>query len=389
MNHGAAIEWAERMVESLRGRAVETETLRQLPDTTITEALEADVFKMLVPQSLGGHGLDLRTVAQVTRILAHGCMSSAWTISFLTLHNWFIARGPRGLQEAVFAERPFALIPCPLAPTGHADPIEGGYVLNGRWQWATGVQHGDWVMVNSLIEREGAVPEGRFCLVPIDEVEIVDTWHTSGMRGTGSNDVVVTDVFVPEVHTVAMADLRGDNPPGALLTDDPFVGFPFTPVLTLVAAAPALGGAEAAVDHYRDYIKGRVLPYSPGDRQVEQPASQIRLAEALATVRAARLMWEDAIDRVTTSSQSGEILGPVDRGRLRLASAYVVRQALHAVDIIVEGAGASVHFMDSPIGRIHRDLVTLKGHVVYDWDRAAQLAGKIEAGIEPALTDML
>jgi 3-hydroxy-9,10-secoandrosta-1,3,5(10)-triene-9,17-dione monooxygenase len=389
VNHEHTLAWAAGMVEPLRARASDTESLRKLPEGTINDALDADLFKMLVPEHLGGHGLDLRTIAQTTRTLAHGCMSSAWTLSFLVLHNWFVARGPRELQEAVFADRSFALIPCPLAPTGTGVPTDGGYVLTGRWQWATGVQHGDWVMVNSMVERDGEAPEGRFCLLRIDEVEVIDTWHTSGMRGTGSNDVVVDGVFVPEAQTIAAADLRGDHPPGALLCDDPFVAFPFTPVLTLVAAAPALGGAEAAVDHYREYIKNRVLPYSPGDRQVEQQASQIRLAEALATVHAARLVWEDAIEQVTATYRSGGSISRNKRGRLRLATAYTVRQSLHAVSIIVEGAGASVHFTDSDIGRIHRDLVTLKGHVVYDWDRAAQLAGKIEAGIEPLVTDML
>ncbi len=389
MNHDDALTWAQGMVETLAARAAETEQLRQLPDATIADAVDADMMPMLVPESLGGHGLDLSTLAQTTRRLAHGCVSSAWTLSFLILHNWFVARGPKAVQDTVFAERPWAMIPCPLAPTGVAEPAKGGFVLTGRWQWATGVQHGDWVMVNSLIECDGEPPESRFCLLPIEQVEVVDTWHTSGMRGTGSNDVVVNGVFVPEGQTILAADLRGDSPPGAALSDDPFVGFPFTPVLTIVASAPAIGGAEAAVDHYREYIRDRVLPYSPGDRQIEQPASQIRLAEALATVQAARLMWDDAIDRVTDIYRSGGVLERTERGRFRLATAYAVRQSLHAVSIIVEGAGASVHFADSPIGRINRDLTTLKGHVVYDWDRAAQLAGKIEAGIEPLVTDML
>ncbi|MGI9595241.1 MAG: acyl-CoA dehydrogenase family protein [Acidimicrobiales bacterium] len=389
MTHDEALSWAETMVAPLADRAVETERLRQLPAATMQDALDADIFKMVVPRELGGWGLGLRTLVEVPRILAHGCMSSAWTLSFLMLHNWFIARGSKELQDDIFSARPFALIPCPLAPTGKAVPAEGGYVLTGRWQWATGVQHGDWVMVNAIIERDGAQPETTFCLVPIDDIEIVDVWQTAGMRGTGSNDVVADGLFVPHHRTISGQDLRGDDPPGAQLSPNPFIGYPFTPVLTLVASAPALGGAEAAVDHFRHYIRGRVLPYSPGDRQVEQPASQVRLAEAVATVRAARLVWEDALNRVIETYESGGRLTPAERGRFRLATAHTVRLSLQTVNIIIEGAGASVHFTDSPLGRIHRDLVTLKGHVVYDWDRAAQLAGKLEVGIEPLPTDML
>jgi len=387
--HDELVAWAESMVQPLRDRATEAEQIRQLPPATVAEALDADIFKAVVPTEFGGFGLGLQTLTQVPRILAHGCMSSAWTLSFLMLHNWFIARGARELQDDVFSTRGFALIPCPLAPTGTATHVEGGYRITGRWQWATGVQHGDWVMVNTLIHNEDGPPEATFCVVPIEEITVEDVWHTSGMRGTGSNDVVAEDLFVPEHRTLGFGDLRGDEPPGASLSSDQFVRYPFTPVLCLVASAPALGGAEAAVDLFRDYIRGRTLPYSPGHRQVEQPASQVRLAEAVATVRAARLVWEDALNEVISVYESGGVLSRVDRGRFRLATAHVVRLSLQTMNIIIEGAGASVHFVDSHLGRINRDLVTLKGHVVYDWDRAAQLAGKLEAGLEPAPTDML
>ncbi len=389
MDHDQAVAWARSMVAPLAERAAETERLRELPAATMDDAMAADIFKLVIPREHSGWGLGLRTLTSVPRILAHGCVSSAWTLSFLMLHNWFIARGPKEAQDDVFATRPFALIPCPLAPTGTATPTDGGYEVSGRWQWATGVQHGDWVMVNTIIQRGDGPPETTFCLLPIDDVEVVDVWQTAGMRGTGSNDVVADAVFVPTHRTIAGQDLRGPEPPGAARSADPFVRYPFTPVLTLVASAPALGGAEAAVDHFRTYIQNRVLPYSLGDRQVEQPASQVRLAEALATVRSARLVWDDAVERVIDAAESGRQLDPVERGGLRLATAHTVRLALQTLHIIVEGAGASVHFTDSPIGRIHRDLVTLKGHVVYDWDRATQLAGKLEAGLDPAPTDML
>lgn len=388
MNHDELMAWAASMVEPLSNRAYEASQLRQLPQATIDDAEAAGLFKMLVPSHVGGWGLGLRSLTDSTRVLARGCVSSGWTLSFLVLHNWFIARGAKALQDDVFGERPYALIPCPLAPTGTGIAVDGGYEITGRWQWATGVQHGDWVMVNAMIEGDDG-PVSTFCLAPIDDIEVVDVWHTSGMRGTGSNDVVADKLFVPAHRTITSADLRADEPPGAAIHPEPFVRYPLTPVLTAVAAAPALGGAEAAVDEFRSYIKTRVLPYSLGDRQVEQPASQIRLAEALATVRAARLVWQDAIDRVCDVYDAGGTIDRAARGRFRLAAAHTVRSSLDAVNIVMEGAGASVHFENSPLQRIQRDLITIKGHVVYDWDRAAQLAGKLELGIEPALTDML
>lgn len=388
MTHDEAVIWAEGMVPALVSRASEAEQLRELPQATIDEVTASGAFRLLVPSDLGGWGLGLRSITEMTRAMAHGCMSSAWTISFLMLHNWFVARGPKVLQDDLWAERPYVVMPCPLAPTGTATPVSGGYNMTGRWQWATGVQHADWVMVNTLVVRDGD-PESRYCLAPLSDVTVDDVWHTSGMRGTGSNDIVADQVFVPEHRTMAAADFRGDQPPGASVRSDPFVRYPLTPVLVLVAASPALGGAEAAVDLFREHMRERLLPYSAGERQSEQPASHVRLAEALATVRAARLVWQNAIDDVSDIYDGGGQLTRHERSRYRLAAAHTVRLSLQAVNIVLEGAGASVFFEDSPLGRIHRDLVTIKGHVVYDWDRAAQLVGKLEVGLEPGPTDML
>lgn len=389
-SHDDAVAWAESMVEPLAARAREAEEMRRVPQATIDDCNAVDAFALVSPAAVGGHGLGFRSLTEVTRVLAHGCMSSAWTISFLMLHNWFVARSPQALQDRVFAGATHAMVPCPLAPTGTAVPVDGGYRITGRWSWGTGVMHANWVMVNTMVQRgPDDPPESRFCIVPIDEVTVDDIWHTSGMRGTGSNDVVAQDVFVPEECTVLATDLRNDGPPGAAIHPDPWTGYAFTPVLCMVAATPALGGAEAAVDHFRDLAKERVLPYSVGDRQAEQQGSQIRLSDARSTVRAAALVWKDAIDTICDTYDAGGTIERADRGPLRLAAAHVVKLSRQAVTTAAEGAGASVYFSDSPLQRIQRDIETLKGHVVYDWDRVAVLAGKLELGAEPLLTDML
>jgi 3-hydroxy-9,10-secoandrosta-1,3,5(10)-triene-9,17-dione monooxygenase len=389
--HEDAMTWAESMVPALADRAAQAEQLREVPRETMDECEAVDAFALVVPERSGGHGLEFRSLTEIGRILAHGCMSSAWTVTFLMLHNWFIARGPKEFQDAIWSDKTHAMIPAPLAPTGTARPVDGGYLITGRWQWATGVMHADWVMVNCLIDRgDGGPPEGLFCMAPIEDVTVDDVWHTSGMRGTGSNDVVADDLFVPDVLTLAGADLRGDDGvPGAAIHPEPFISYPMTPVLVNVAAAPALGGAEAAVDGFRDIARARVLPYSMGQRQADFAGTQIRLSDARATVRAARLVWRDSIDRLSDTYDSGGQIQREDRGEFRLAAAHVVRLSRSAVNTALEGAGASVYFEDSPLQRIQRDIETIKGHVVYDWDRAAQLAGKLELGAEAAPTDML
>lgn len=395
MSHDEVLAWAEGMVPVLAERAAEAEELRALPEATIADCDAAGIWLLVVPPDRGGYGHGLRTLCEMSRILAHGCMSTAWTVSFLTLHNWFVYRASEGTQAAVLGDRPYVRMASPLAPGGHAEVAEGGYRLSGTWAWASGVVHSDWVSVMSFVAPPpgapaGAGPVARVFLLPVDQVDVLDVWHTSGMRGTGSHEVRVDGLFVPEAHTMTLDALRGEEPPGALLRPDrPFLRYPMSPVLCLYAAATAVGGAEAAVDGFRDLISRRVLAHSVGDRQIDQPTSQARLGQARAAVRASRAVWREAIAELTDAYESGHPIPREQRGGFRLAAANAVRLAREAVDICATGSGASQYHEAVPFQRIERDLAVLKGHVVYDWDRVTRLAGSLELGLPPGPTDLL
>ena len=389
LTHEQLIDWAEAMVPRLAERAADAERLRAIPAATLAECDAVDLWSLVMPQSRGGHGLGLRSLCEMSRTLAHGCASTAWTVSFLTLHNWFVRRATPEVQQAVFAGASSIRMATPLAPAGQAVPVAGGYVLDGRWQWATGILHADWVAVMALVVAEDRPRAPRVFLAPVGDVEILDVWHTSGMRATGSHDVAAHGLFVPDNHTMEVDHLRGEDPPGSHHDADPFLRYPMSAVLTLYAAATVVGAAEAAVDQFRDLMARRILAHSPGDRQVDQPTSQARLAEARATVRACRLVWADAIDRLCRTYDAGLSIPREQRGEFRLAAAHAVRLGREAVEIASLGIGASVYFTDQPFQRIERDLAMLKGHVVYDWDRVTQLAGRLELGLPAAPSDLL
>ena len=207
------------------------------------EVREADLFRAVVPTSLGGHGLGLDALAQGTRVMAHGCPASAWTISFLMLHGWLLAKFPAAGRDVLFADGPVVLAPAPLAPTGTVTVDGDGYRLSGRWEWATGIAHADWVIVHAVqTEPEFTT---MFLAVPRVEVEVDDVWFTSGMRATGSNTVRIEDRFVPAELTVpARSMLDGTDP----LAGDGMARHPVPSVLALVAAAPrgrGRGGGRA------------------------------------------------------------------------------------------------------------------------------------------------
>jgi alkylation response protein AidB-like acyl-CoA dehydrogenase len=376
---------AADLVPLLVRDAEQAEEERRVTDAVMAAADERGLFALAVPRAHGGLGLGLEPLAQLTRLLGTGCPASAWTISFLVLHNGLLARCSEALQAEVFAGRGYALLPAPLAPTGTLTPVEGGWELRGRWEWATGVNHADWVMVNALEVGADAIAP-RFAVLPIDEVEVDDVWFTSGMRATGSNTVRVEGVVVPAHRTIAMADMVEARPaaPGHDLGR-----YPLMPALALIAAAPALGAAEAAVDAYADRLRERVLAYTLGEKAVDQPAAQIRLATALADVRAAGAVFDDAIARLDAAVDAPGGATTSDRMAARLAAANVVRMSRDVIGHVCAGAGASVYFSRSPLQRLQRDVEVLKGHVIFDWDRTAELAGRIELGLEVRPTDLV
>jgi len=171
--------------------------------------------------------------------------------------------------------------------------------------------------------------------------------------------------------------------------DDLLDPLPLMSVLALVAAAPALGAAEASLDLFTTRMRDRVLAYTLGDRQADQPAARIRLADATAEVTAAAALWSGAVSNLADAATTDDGVTVEDRGSARLAAAATVRMSRHAISTICEGSGASVYAEDSPLQRIQRDVEVLKGHVVFDWDRSAELAGRIALGMELAPTDMV
>ena len=378
------LERVDAMVPRLTERAAEAETLRRLPDATLREADEAGFLGMLTPRRWGGAGAEIADFLEATRRLARGCASSGWTLSFLSLHCWLLCKFDPRLQEELFASGATPLAPAPLAPTGVAERFGGGFRVRGRWEWATGVLHSDWVIVTGMDREAGP----RFCVLPRAEVEVEDVWHVSGMAATGSNVVVVRDAFVPEHRTLEAWRIKMGQTPGEALHAGTNVGWPMVQTLTLVAATPALGAAEAALDAFRVRMAAKMQAYGV-QKQMEVPATHLRCGEALAAVRAAHLVWQDAIRTLERIGPQGPAAANEDLAAIRLAAADIVRLANHAANVLSAAAGGSSSFLSSPLQRQLRDLQVMRGHVMFDFDRAAQAAGKVALGVETIPTDLL
>jgi alkylation response protein AidB-like acyl-CoA dehydrogenase len=376
---------AEKLVPNVAARAREAEELRRVPDATIAEFTAADFWRALTPRRFGGLELPFPVVPQVGQEIGRGCISSAWVLTFLMMHGWLLAMFCEETQAEVFGKRGYGLAPGALSPTGRAVPVEGGYRLSGRWSWATGVMHSDWVLVTGI--PEGEMP--RMMLLPIGDVQVDDVWHTDGMRATGSNDIVARDVFVPERRTISFAELAEGRTPGAALHEGSLYRIPLVPMLCFTAASPALGGAHAALHHFDERMRSRVLAYSRGEAQKDAPSARIRLGRATARLRAATALFEETVGGLDETYRSGASFSRQERAACRLASAHVVAECKGIVNELCDGAGASIHHLDSPLNRIQRDLNTLSGHAVFDYDRAADLYSRVLLDVDVEPTDLL
>jgi alkylation response protein AidB-like acyl-CoA dehydrogenase len=378
----------DEFVARLAQRAAEAEELRRLPEATLADFRDSGLSRLLLPARYGGEQVPFSAILDPVRRMAHGCVSSAWTLGFYILHNWMLALFDERAQDEVFAGGP-VLCPAPLAPTGRGVPVEGGVRLTGRWSWATGIMAADWVMVGALCcpGAAGSATSGSddamypaLVLLPADQVRVEDVWHTAGMRATGSNDVVIDDVFVPEHRLVKVTDIYAGTAPGAALYPSATYRWPMVPALALVAAMPALGAAEHVADVFADRLGERVLAYS-GVAQKQQPAAQIRLGDARVRLRALDGLLRDTVTTLETMVADGVRIPRAVRAKARVAAAHIVHESRSVIADLLESSGASVQFLTSPLQRAKRDVDVISGHVVFDYDVSRELAGALEVGV--------
>lgn len=364
-------------VTALADRAVEAEELRRLPADTVADFRASGLANLLLPARYGGRQADFPAILDPIRMMAHGCPSSAWTLGFYILHNWMLALFEERAQDEVFAAGP-VLCPAPLAPTGRGVPVDGGVRLTGRWSWATGVMDADWIMVGALCGADSEIYPA-LALLPMSDVEVLDVWHTAGMRATGSNDVVVTDVFVPEHRLAKVIDIYGGTAPGAALHDAATYRWPLVPALALVAAMPALGAAESVADLFARRLSERMLAYS-GVAQKDQPAAQIRLGDARVRLAALRALLDHTVAGIQDAMAGGAAVPRAHRASARAAAAHIVHESRSVIADLLAGAGASAQFLANPMQRAKRDVDVICGHVVFDYDVSRELAGACEVG---------
>jgi 3-hydroxy-9,10-secoandrosta-1,3,5(10)-triene-9,17-dione monooxygenase len=383
---GRYAEFCERargLVPALEGRAARAEELRQLPPETLRDLHETGLFRMLQPEALGGAELDFSALVDIGAILARGCASTAWNLTNLASHHWMLAMFPEAAQDRIWGEDRDALIASSfIFPAGRARSVPGGYLLSGRWSFSSGVDPSEWNMLAGIVEpAEGNPPDHRVFLLHRSQYEIIDTWHVSGLKGTGSNDVACTEAFVPEAMSVSANDLKGGPTPGSVRHPGALYRLPVFALFPLILSGVAVGIAEAAQAAYVGSIRDRASKYS-GAKLAELQSTQIRIGNAGARIDIARGAMLAICTEAMGDARQGRVPDFETKMRCRRDTALATLMCVEAVDLIAAGTGAQALYLDNPLQRQVRDAHAVAAHIAFSMDAAASAYGRAAMGID-------
>ena len=369
---------AQALRETIQKHRKETEESRGLAPQIVEGLIEAGLCRLVVPSSLGGYEVAPVRFVQTLEELASAEASVAW----IAWNNALPCFSARHLSEAprkeLFsdARRLFANS---TRPSGKAVVADGGFRVSGRWGLVSGCELADWIPVMCIV-IEGAgprmlapgMPETRMAYIPKGSYTILDTWYVGGLRGTGSHDIVVDDVFVSAEKTYSFLDPDRLNLPISRL--------PFGATMAGGCAAICLGMAQTALDTLLDLASSKKqVDQIPGLR--DRPGVQALVATAAAELDSARLLLHAALDDVWASCEHGSLVTPKQRVRLWGSALHATRKTKAVVTAVYEAAGVSALYVDCPIERIHRDIHAVAQHIILSpmW---LEEAGRVTLGLE-------
>lgn len=364
---------AHALAPTLAARADDMEAARRLPADLASMLAGQGFFRMVLPVEYGGLELRPSAIVGVLEALGTANASASWCVMIGATTALNAAYLPDHHARAIWAD-PLAITGGVFAPRGKAVMGDDGqYRVTGRWPWGSGSANCSWLVGGALVPREGLPPQARMMWFSRDQVELIDTWHTMGMRGTGSGDLAVTEALVPADRSVSLSD---DRP----RIDRPLYAFPAFGLLALSVAGVALGNARGAIEDLVALAGGKV-PTGSRRPLAEKPGTQLELAKAEALLRGARAGLLEATDSAWETAEQTGSLTVISRAGLRLAAAHAVRASADVCRAMHDLAGGTSVYDDCPIGRRFRDAHVATQHIMVA-PGALELAGRALLGIE-------
>ena len=371
-------EETERLASLAREQSADNEQARRLSEELVRGLREAGLMRAGAPAQLGALEAPPAVTLACAERIARGDASAGWCVSIACTSSLLAGWMPEpGAAEVLGSADDVAA--GVWAPRGRATPVDGGLRVSGRWAFCSGISHSDWLFAGCVVENgEGEDPQLRVVALPTGELEILDTWHTGGLRATASNDAVAEDLFVPSERVLS---LLGAEP----RLDERLYRFPAFGYFALSIAAAALGNARGAIDDLLELAAGKV-GLGQTRTLAERPATQAAVAQAEASLRAARSLYYEAIDAAWAAAADGPVETDLRLG-LRLAATHAVQSAAEVSRSMYDLGGGSAIYERSPLQRRFRDAHTATAHFQVSLP-TYELMGRVLLGL-PARTEQL
>jgi alkylation response protein AidB-like acyl-CoA dehydrogenase len=373
----------------IEARAHATEKACRVGEENISALRAIGYFDIVKPAAFGGFEHDFDVLVDLNIELARSCASTAWVAGLLAAHQWLIASFPEQAQHDVWDENPDAVACGSYAPAAKALKVEGGYRLSGRWSFASGCDNAQWALCAALLpsDNEAVTLTPAFLLVRACDYAIDDTWNVVGLAGTGSKTLVLDDVFVPAHRVLAFAETTSGQTPGARLhAGNPAFAIPMLCNIPSCLASAAVGAAAGALDDYLARTGKRVTRGAvagSNHRMAEFPTIQLRVAEATASVDAAReVLLRDLRLRAGTV-RAGASVSVDDRIASRRGQAFSVRLAIAAAEALNASTGGQGLDLTNPVQRAWRDANAVGRHISMNWDAVGTMYGQLALGLPP------
>ncbi|TCP45362.1 3-hydroxy-9,10-secoandrosta-1,3,5(10)-triene-9,17-dione monooxygenase [Tamaricihabitans halophyticus] len=362
-------------------RAQEAEEQRRIPPESIKALQELGLFRLLQPKRFGGFEEDPNTFYSAIRLLASACGSTGWVGAVLGVHPWQLGLFDAKAQEEVWGADTDTRISSSYAPMGRATPVDGGFRFTGRWSFSSGCDYASWVFLGGLVlDESGSPTDFRTFLLPATDYAIDDVWDTIGLRGTGSNDIIVEDVFVPDYRTLSFVDTGKCRCPGQEVNPGPLYRLPFASVFSCSIAVPVVGMATGAYRAYVEHTRERVRASTRG-KAADDTFNQLRIAEAASEIDTAMHGIERGIGEELELAHRAEKIPLPLRLRLRRDQVNATGAAIRAVDRLFESAGGRALKVGTPIQRFWRDAHAGRVHAINDPEKVLAMFGQHELGM--------
>jgi len=349
---------------------------RRVPAENIQALQDAGFFLALQPAHWGGFELDPQDFFRMQMSIAEACMSTAWASGIVSVHAFQLALMDRRAQADVWDQDIHTRVSSSYAPMGKVEPVEGGFKFSGRWGWSSGCDHCSWVLLG------GILPDGtyRTFLLPRSDYEIVDTWQAMGLQGTGSNDIVVNDAFVPDYRTHRQSDGFAGTNPGVRDDSALLYRLPWAQLFIRVVSTPAIGAARDALNLYRELVTKK----ASGDitKLAGDTSTQMRIAEATNTLDEMSAVLFRNFDSMQGLLRAGEAIDLESRILYRYQASLVIEKCMAVVDSLFSSAGGSSVFLGSQIQGRFMDIHTARAHVANNPTSFARNLGAVALGAE-------